>query len=192
MPESEATLRSPEEIAHRLLAMFGVCVYSEVRGSGESWDGAQKYLNAVDKILNLGQNLTSEEKLYLAEKSPNQRDIAQFGWRYECCHVLMWALGIFDEIGFPNNICDVSRIAKIIWNTDSLESLLKSAKPRNLNEILDQADLMLRYNWACIDASINNRPAPTGLDGEVVHEWQYGLQWLIDNNEDCDDVSIST
>ena len=180
VPEAEAKLRTPEEIARRLFAMFGVCAYSEVRGGGESWKGAQKYLKKIDEILGGGLDnaLTPEEKAYLAKEQPNQRDLAKFGWRYECCHVLLWALGIFDELGYPDSICDASAIGKIIWNTDSLAGFLDRIKPRNRDVLLDAADLILRYDWACVDARVNDREAPAGLDGGVVMEWHRALNWL--------------
>jgi len=196
VPESEAKLRTIEEIACRLLAMFGVCVYSEVRGSGESWEGAQKYLNKIDDILcdRLNETLTPEEKRYLAEKDPSPNDIAKFAWRYECCHVLMWALGFIDKLGFPGGVCDVSRMGKTIWQLDSLDSFLKNAKLQGQEEILDNADLILRYDWACVDSRINGRESPAGLNSGVVYEWHYAFEWLVgsDDRADWDDVTVST
>ena len=196
IPEAEANLRTPDEIARRLLAMFGVCVYSEVRGGGAGRDDAQKYLDKINDILGggLDEALTPDEKLYLDENIPEQQAIGKFGWRYECCHVLMWALGFFDELGYPSSICDVSRIAKVIWHVENLASFLESAKPRSQDEILDAADLILRYDWACVDARINGRENPAGLDGEVVVEWHYAFEWLVGScdNADWDDIETNT
>ena len=196
VPESEAKLRTTEETARRLLAMFGVCVYSEARNGDENWDDAQKYLNKINDIFNggLDATLTPEEKRYLAEKEPDQRALAKFSWRYECCHVLMWALGIFDELGYPSGICDVSRMGKIIWKLDDLAGFLKNAKLRDRNEILDAADLILRYDWACVDARVNSRENPAGLDGGVVVEWHYAFNWLVGACEgaEWDDIRTDT
>ena len=194
--EAEAQIRRPEEISRRVLAMFGVCAYSEVRGGGESWNDSQKYLHKMNDILNgkLDQSLTPMEKHYLAEKEPDQSAIAKFGWRYECCHVLLWVLGIIEELGFPNEICNVSQMGKIIWRLNDINGFLENIKFRDREEILDMADLILRYDWACVDARINGRESPAGLDGEVVQEWHYAFEWLVGSNErvDWDDVTIST
>ena len=194
--ESEAKPRTPEEIARRLLAMFGVCVYCEVRGGGQAWEETQKYLNKINEILGgeLDSALTPEEKAFLAVKEPEQRDLAKFGWRYECCHVLMWALGIIDELGYPKQLCDVSAMGGIIWRLSSLAQFLESAKPRANDEILDAADLILRYDWACVDARINGRENPAELHDGVVVEWHYALNWLIGANEnaDWDDIKAHT
>ena len=194
VPEVEAKPRSAEEIVKRLLAMFGVCVYSEVRGGGEKWKGAQKYLCKIDELLGGGLDdaLTPNEKAYLAEKKPTQQDLANFSWCYECCHVLLWALGIFEELGWPDKICDVSRMSKLIWNLDSLADLLAKISMRTEEELLDAADLILRCDWACVDARINGREAPAGLDGGVAMEWHRALNWLVGACEDADWDDVTT
>jgi len=194
--ESEAKLRPPEEIARRLLAMFAVCVYCEARNGGETRDEAQKYLNKINDILNgeIDNVLTQEEKAFLAVEMPSQRALAKFGWRYECCYVLMWSLGLADDLAYPDKLCDVSGMAEIIWKQDELKNILESARPLPKEKILDAADLVLRYDWACVDARVNGRENPAGLNGEVVHEWHYAFNWLIgaNGNADWDDISPDT
>ena len=193
--ESEVKLRSTEEIAKRLLAMFGVCVYSEVRGSGETWDGAQKYLNRINEILDSGLKdaLSPQELAFLATKDPMPHDLANFGWRYECCHILMWALGKVEVLEYPDKLCDVSAMGGIIWNTVDLKDLMKSV-PRTRAEILDAADLILRYDWACVDARVNGKKVPAGINAEVVMEWHYAFNWLIGwgNGAGWDNISTNT
>lgn len=194
--ESEAELRPPEEIARRLFAMFGVCVYCEARDGGQTWEEAQKYLNRINDILGGGLDgaLTPAEKAFLAVREPERPDIIRLGWRYECCHVLMWALGMADELRYPDRVCDVSAMSRIIWWQDSLAGFLKKAKPRARDEILDAADLILRYHWACVAAWIKGQPGPSGLDGEVVIEWHHALNWLIGwgSSAGWDDVKTHT
>jgi len=193
--ESEAAIRTPQEIAERLVAMFAVCVYSEARGAGESWDDCQKYLATGDDILGgrLDVLLTPNEKAYLAQHQPDQQLVVNFSWRYECCHVLTWALGLIDELGYPDSTCDVSSLAGLLLSQNNLDNLLKNAKPRAKDEILDAADLILRYDWACVDARINGRPMPANLNGGVVYEWHYALNWLIGYmNADWDSISTDT
>jgi len=57
---------------------------------------------------------------------------------------------------------------------------------------LDQADLIYRYNWACVDARINNRNIDN-LDSGVVLERHRALNWLINYmNQDWDSFSTDT
>ena len=193
--EAEAVIRSPREIAERLIAMFAVCVYCEGRTGGESWEKSQRYLTTGDNILGgrLDELLTPKEKALIQIHEPEQSQLVQFSWRYECCHVLMWALGVIDELGYPDNVCDVSSMAKYLSQQESLEKFIEVVKPRDASEILDAADLILRYDWACVDARINNRPMPAGLDGGVVYEWHYAFNWLVGYmGADWDNVSTDT
>jgi len=193
--EAEAACRQPQEIARRLIAMFGVCVYCEVRSGGETRDGTAKYLAKIDDILSsqLHDVLTPDEQAFLATEPPESGALANFGWRYECCHVLMWALGL-SELGYPSDICDVSAIGSVIWRLDNVASLLAQASPRSPDELLDAADLVLMYDWACVDARINRRSAPAGLNGEVVVEWHRATNWLVGayDNADWDEVGTDT
>ena len=192
--ETEAKLRSQKEIAERLLSMFSVSVYCEGRGGGETWEQAQEYLKTGNDLLEgrLDSLLTPEEKTFLNIKEPNQRELAKFGWRYECCHVLMWALGLIEDLGTPGDLCDVSNMAKTLFNSKNLENLLKNTKLRSNDEILDAADLILRYNWACVDARIKGKNSPVGLNDGVVQEWHYAFNWLIGANENADWDNIQT
>jgi hypothetical protein len=193
--ESEAKLRTPEEIARRLIAMFGVCVYSEILGCGMTLEDTKKYLDTINDILGggLDDSLSPEEKAYLAIEKPDQRSIAKFGWRYECCHVLMWALGMI-ELGYPDRLCDVCAMSDTLWRQKSLKGLLEDANPRSGKDILDAADLVLRYDWACVDARLKKSEPPAGLNGEVVVEWHYAMNWLIGagGNAGWDDVRTDT
>ncbi|WP_338398753.1 DUF4272 domain-containing protein [Persicobacter psychrovividus] len=64
---------------------------------------------------------------------------------------------------------------------------------RSKEEILDQADLILRLDWACVNARVKNEVAPGGLNSSVVYERHYALNWLIKYlNQDWDNVSTDT
>jgi len=192
----EAYVQPAQLIVERLVAMWAVCVYSEARQSGQTWDESQKYLTWADNALGngLAQTLTPQESAYLACKEPDRRDIAKFGWRYECCYVLMWALGLIDVLGRPESLCDVSAMSAMLWPIKNVDTLLTLSKPRPDDAILDAADLVLRYDWACVDARINGRGNPAGLDGEVSAEWHYAFDWLVGANGDVgwDDISPNT
>ena len=74
-----------------------------------------------------------------------------------------------------------------------MNSLSKKAKLRSKEEILELQDLTLRYNWACVDARINNKTIEA-LDFGVVFERHYALNWLltVDGISDWDAVMTTT
>jgi hypothetical protein len=70
---------------------------------------------------------------------------------------------------------------------------MAKAKLRTMKEILDEADLIYRYHWAVTDARVKGRDAPAGLDGGVVYERHYTLNWLIRyGDQEWDDISTDT
>jgi hypothetical protein len=64
---------------------------------------------------------------------------------------------------------------------------------RSKKEILDQADLILRLNWACVNSRVKNEQPPSGLISSVVVERHHTLNWLVNYlNQNWDDVSTDT
>ena len=114
-------------------------------------------------------------------------------YRYECCQVLLWALGYVD-LPYPDKVCNVEAIARIMWTMDDLTEIIKKSKPRSKKEILDEADLILRYDWACVEARIKKEEIPAGLNEGVIKERHYALNWLIgiNNRASWDNVTINT
>ena len=95
----------------------------------------------------------------------------------------MWAAGIVEELPYPSEICDVPVIAAIFWQHKSIGDLLGQGIARSTTEILDQADLTYRYDWACVDAHIHKQEAPARLDGGIVMERHYTFNWITGANK---------
>ena len=72
--------------------------------------------------------------------------------------------------------------------------LLTAARLRPRKELLEQADLIYRLHWACVDARVMGMPAPQGLEEGVVMERHRALFWLAGCDNMCpwDDVDLST
>jgi hypothetical protein len=101
-----------------------------------------------------------------------------FMGRYESLWVLLGALGRAEVLGAPTSICDVRRAVRMVLDIPS-EDLIQGAKSRPISEILDEADLIYRYDWAVVDARIKGKEAPGNLNPGVVYERHYALNWLI-------------
>lgn len=104
---------------------------------------------------------------------------------------MLWYLGLIDELDVPNHICDTNTVIQIFQNNASVEELCKASTLRDVEELLDEADLIYRYNWACVDHRVNQNKDPN-LDPGVVYERHWGLNWLIRYDEDWDFVSTDT
>lgn len=115
--DCEAMIRKPEEIARRAAALFAVALYSEVMLSeNPDREEALGFVTRVDEGYHIMDEFTPLERTYLENPSPEQYDCIQFLWRYECCAVLLWALGIV-ELPYPSAICDVPYIARLFLIT---------------------------------------------------------------------------
>ena len=181
---AESTRRITEQVATRAMAL---CIVA-VKGEGLE----QEIIDRLMEKYELASELTPKETAFINNPKPTQHDRIQFVWRYECYWVMLWALGYIDKLERPDKICDVNRAVSFL-RENGRDGFLKQAKLRPQGELLDAADVILRYHWAVVDARINNRESPAGLDGGVVMERHHALNWLIGYmDQEWDDVSTDT
>lgn len=182
--EDKVTIRTQDEVVDRALALF----YLGLKSEGLE----QSRLDKMDKDFNITSKLTENEKLYATSNQPTEQQKTDANWRYESLHVLLWALGYIDKLNYPDKMCNVGDDVKIIYELKE-QKFRQNAKLRTKKEILEQADLILRLNWACVSAKIKNEPAPSGLNSSVVYERHYSLNWLIQfMNLEWDKVTTDT
>ena len=182
--EEEVTLRTKDEVVDRALALCYTGLKSE---------GLEKmYLDKMDGAYHIMQKLTPEEKAYALAAFPTEQQTTDANWHYESMHVMLWALGFIDSLNYPSEVCVVAEDSKIIHDLSETQFRQK-AKLRSKKEILDQADLILRLDWACAEARIGNNPIPGKLNTDVVTERHRSLNWLINYMQQAwDDVSNDT
>lgn len=182
--ESEARRRTREEVARRALCLMVVAV----KGEGVE----QRIVEEVASEYGLLRHFTPKESVFFAAKAPSRHDQIQFIWRYEAAWTLLWALGYVGALSKPAGICDVPEAVRHV-REHTATTFVTQSRLRPLNEILDQADRIYRYHWAVVDARINGRSAPAGLEPGVVLERHYALNWLIGYmGQEWDDVSTDT
>jgi hypothetical protein len=185
--EEETTLRNPKEIATRLsiLAIINMVAFSNIEA-----EVAIEYL----KKYNLWESITDDEKSFLDNPTVEKKN--QESWKCECIWALMWSLNAVDDLGFPNELCDLNNIPfekyPIGQDKDPNVFINSISKSRTKSEILDANDLYYRFNWACVDSRLNGLEM-TKLNSGVVYERQYALNWLINYmDQDWDDISCDT
>lgn len=181
---TEAKKRTTEEIAYRTIAI----VITAVKGEGVD----QATIDSLVKKYGAEKFFSPEELTFIKDTSPTQADRVKFSWRYECAWVSLWSLGYVDNLTKPIGVCDVAKLVGILIDRDT-EQFIKDAKLRPFGQILDQADLIYRYHWATTDARIKKQPMPAKLEGGVVQERHYILNWLIGYmDQDWDNISTDT
>jgi hypothetical protein len=124
--------------------------------------------------------------------------------------VLLWALGHIEALDWPEDMCDVPRLAGLVSPHEKDPAWLTTARLRPVAEILDAQDLIMRIHWAIRDAVLQEGgQIPAGLDWSRDDEWMpigegpeagvveqrhYTLNWLVNYMEpaDWDDVETPT
>lgn len=183
--EETAQIRSTEETAWRAMALGIVAV------KGEGLE-QERVLEIIEQY-KLEHAFTAKEREFVYNEKPSEHDRIQFTWQYECYWVLLWALRYIEELSRPDQICDVPRAVRVMVDRTA-EEFIRDAKLRSAAEILDEADLIYRYDWACVDARINGRTIPDWLECSVILERHRALNWLTGyaDNAGWDDVSTDT
>lgn len=182
--DEKVKIRKQDEVVDRALALGYIGLKSEGL--------EQKDLSQMNYDFGISAKLTPNEKAYANAENPSEQQKIDANWRYESLHVLLWALGYVDTLSYPDKMCNVADDVKIIYELKE-QGFREKAKLRSKKEILDQADLILRLNWACVSARVKGEQAPSGLNSSVVVERHHTLNWLINYmNQNWDDVSTDT
>ena len=193
--EGHVAGRTVEEVCGRAAALLVVSLYSECRlGDHLSYEESQEFVAPFIENYGAERYFSPGEKAYLDDPDSTEQTQIQFCWQYENLWVMEWALGLTDDLFWPDHICDVPGTVRLMRERNTMEALLASAKLRSRRELLDQADLIYRLRWACEDARVMGMPAPMGVESGVAMERHRALFWLAGIDEMCgwDDVDLST
>jgi len=194
-PEEGGHPRTVREVCGRTAALLAVSLYSEcLLGEKMEVPEALAFVQQIIDQYGADQYFSPRERAYLGNPDSTEQERAGFSWQYETLLMMEWALGLVEELSYPDGICDVPMTVRRLREFHSLSEMEAGARPRTRRELLDAADLIYRMDWACVDARVNGFPAPAGLDGGVVMERHHALFWLAgcDGGCDWDDVDLST
>lgn len=172
-PDSaKVQLRTKEQIAQRAIAVC-LTAFKAERMDDDKIEGLVKSYKIDKKKL-----FTPDEKEFIETAAPTNEARNRYLWRYENLVVLMWALGYSDALERPDSSLDVAKTVSYL-SGKTYEQFLTEAHVRSVSEILDEADLIYRYQWAINDARKRGRSAPSGLDRGIVQQRQDALNWLL-------------
>lgn len=179
----KVNLRTVKDVIDRAYALLIIAV------KGEGIEQEHLVKNVEAKKIN---SFSPKESYIYQAEALNDQERTYATWRYESLYTMLWALGVMDELKYPNEICDVQGIVGKIFQP-SREEFEGSVKLRNKSEILDELDKTYRMNWACVDAKIKGQQVSGNINPSVIHERYYSLNWLTNyQNQDWDDVQTNT
>ena len=129
----------------------------------------------------------------LVDGSYTQQDVIDVVWEYESYWTLVWALGLVDDITDAENICDCPQAVRFVSQSGSFEEFKEKCSLRSADEIMDMLDLYYRYHWAVAQhESIDKQYPIGGLNTDAVSERRRGLEWLVCDTADWNDISLDT
>ncbi|WP_223230290.1 DUF4272 domain-containing protein [Campylobacter concisus] len=178
----EVTPRDIDEIIKRAVCSFtAIMCACTIRDEGSL--GEENMAWAKSFLRDAYEGLSVKEKEVVEDRADIDTAV-NMGWKYESLWILLWALGIAEDIGQMDKICD----CEFVMNVFREGGLKSRSKLRSMDEILSKLDLVYRYHWACVNARVNGTKA-AGLDEEVVMERRAGLEWLCCKGQENDDLS---
>lgn len=182
--EDEVRIRDAKDVARRAAVLYEVATV----GHGGDREAIRTFLEAE----NLWESVTPHEKILFEKDHPPKQAMIDASWRAEALWVLLWALGKVEKLDLPKEPCDADHIHRVMPNREEVAEFINSATLRPKSEILDETDRIYRIHWAVRDAQINGKLIPPGLNGSVVIERHYTLNWLTWYADEWDDITTDT
>lgn len=195
----DTAIKSPDEILRRALAALLISQIAIDTANNNNAPVSARFFHTYVKRFGLEDELTPDEKRFIAMEDPRtpevpQQDAVQMVWRIEMCMPLFWACGLVGELSYPDTEADCIPLIRMIDSCKDFDALREKVQMHSDAEILDHADLILRMDWACVDALIKKEPISGGLSHDIVMERHKGFNWLVSayGAEDWDHVQPHT
>lgn len=190
-PGSAVRLKDLDTICRRAIAcLFSIQLACDIEG-GKDYAGSRELFFGLLQNYNVeNQLLEKEKKLFYGGYS--RQDVIDVAWTYETYWALVWALGLIKNIKMPDSICDCQKAVALVGSCNRYEEFRCMCKLRSVEEILDMLDLYYRYHWACVEKRVRPETNIGKLNPEVVMERRKGLEWLINEIDEWDEISLDT
>ncbi|WP_028980960.1 DUF4272 domain-containing protein [Sporocytophaga myxococcoides] len=178
--ENEISLRTPQEIAERILILSYLnCMAFD--------PDLRNNITDFLKGEGLWEKISPQEKLFFEKSELNEDDITIIAWRAESIWLLLWAINKADQLIFSNKEVNFNAIFEHLPPfMNNTEDFITSATLRPTSEILDQADLLFRINWAFYQSQTNNLNV-IELNQGIVFERYFAINWVINLRSNWDE-----
>lgn len=184
-------LKDIDAICKRAIAcLLSTQVACDLQNGEDAGETAEFFQGLLEKFGVQDMLLDKEKRLLTGGYS--EQDVIDVSWTYEAYWSLVWALGMIEDISDATEICDCQRAISLVSECETYEDFRAKCKPRDIEEILDMLDLYYNYHWVCEDSRIGGNVRTGELDSGVVMERRRGLEWLICDEEDWNEISLDT
>ena len=186
--DSEAMVKSQEDICKRAIACLLVVQIACDIGNGEYKEGLDYFKPIIEKF-GLLDELNSKEKKII-DGTYEMQDAIDMDWAYEAYWSLCWCLGLVDDIKDAGDVCDCQAAIDFVMDCQTVDDLMKKCNMRSKEEILDMIDLYFRYQWAINEAKVNPKASVGNLNPSIVIERRRGLEWIVSEEDDWYDIDL--
>ncbi|MDO5558920.1 MAG: DUF4272 domain-containing protein [Oscillospiraceae bacterium] len=188
---SQVKIRDIDQICSRAVAcLLSTQLACDLANSENSKQSTELFSKLLTNFGVENELIAKEKRLF--DNKYSQQDIVDVIWTYEAYWSLVWALGLVDDIEIPDDICDCHTAVHLVADCKNYDTFKESCSLRDTDQILDMLDLYYRYHWACEDKRLKPDTNIGSLNPEVVVERRRGLEWLISEETDWNDISLDT
>jgi hypothetical protein len=182
--ENEVQIRSPKDIAKRVLILIYLCYVAEEQG-------AKAEVIEFLKSEKLWDSVSADEKELFQEELTDKQKI-NISWRSEAIWLLLWTINKVDRLDLPQNEVSIPDILGCLPKPmTSTKDFIDSATIRTTSDILNVSDLTYRLHWATRNSELNNSQT-TDLNSSIVSERHYAINWVTYYADNWDDITTDT
>jgi hypothetical protein len=199
LPDVDASIRPPAEVAARLMALDSVFTWVAFSETEAATKRIENYVNRNG----LRDWLADDEAeiLTLPRATARKNHVDQIGWKLENMWALAWVLG-FD----PEPTLEASQVsgevtrAMIFEFLPGLDGTVSMLVDRNSPRTADDV-IGMEYRFYCAhnavrSAQLGGQTVPEGfhpiLHGGAVHERRHSLSWCVAPSVPWDETDLST
>jgi len=183
--EEETTLRSVEDVHHRLVALWAVV--------GKALLGTESRFASYIVQHQMQPWLSEVERKFILDFQPSERDGIHFSWQLEALFFVAWCAGLIEAEEVPKQESSVQSILDLFPQDGEPPDRLQTAIAiRPKAAILDRADLLYRLHWAVRNARLTGSSGLNEVNGGVVQEWHRAVNWMVCYNEEDDWDQVGT
>ena len=182
--ESEARIRTPQEIARRIMVLIYLNYIAEEPDDKE---------NVVDFLKQQGLwNSISNAEIELFKNELTDQDKINISWRSEAIWILLWAINKVEKLELPIEQVEISKLLSLVpdFMADTNE-FVETATLRAVSEILDISDLTYRLHWATRQADLD-KLEKLRINESIVEERHYAINWVTCYDENWDNITTDT
>lgn len=172
--------RSIQDICKRIISLYATGIYTQnmLKFSPNREEVLLK-LHKINEKFDFLEYATDDELDYLNNDNFKTTDGLKFSLDFECIAVLLWSLGLYENLGDPVEKCNKEEIITILEFYQDIEELITYSTPLSIEELLQEHDIIMRYHWACEQRRTYNQYFSYPLDEDIVLMRHKTLNWIL-------------